>query len=127
MHTVTIYGSEHSEIQHNMTFDISMMCRYMSQYGDIIDVTILLTCLNFDIDIESTTIFIILLNYRYIFGILHITNYTVITYKYFSIRSCNKNHRAQDELANPLIYKFIPKYIVLYVSGSKGQTVLYFP
>ena len=38
-----------------------------------IDVMILLTCLNFDIDIESTTIFIKLLNYRFIFGILHIT------------------------------------------------------
>ena len=36
-----------------------------------IDVTILLTCLNFDIDIDFTTVFI---NYRYIFGILHITN-----------------------------------------------------
>ena len=39
-----------------------------------IDVTILLTCLNFDIDIESTMIFIKLLNYRYVFGILHITS-----------------------------------------------------
>ena len=39
-----------------------------------IDVTILLTCLNFDIDIDFTTVFIKLLNYRYIFGILHITN-----------------------------------------------------
>ena len=37
-----------------------------------IDVTILLTCLNFDIDIESTTIYIKLLKYQYIFGILHI-------------------------------------------------------
>ena len=52
-----------------MTFDISI-CQYMCQF---IDVTILLTCLNFDIDIESTTIYIKLLNYQYIFGILHIT------------------------------------------------------
>ena len=43
-----------------------------------IDVTILLTCLNFDIDIESTTIFIKLLNYRYIFGILHITTHYMV-------------------------------------------------
>ena len=36
MHTITIlYGSEHSEIQRNMTFDISMMSRYMSWYDDI--------------------------------------------------------------------------------------------
>ena len=35
MHRVTIYESEHSEIQRNMTFDISMMCRYMSWYDDI--------------------------------------------------------------------------------------------
>ena len=33
MHTVTIYGSEH--IQHNMTFDISMMCRYICRYSDV--------------------------------------------------------------------------------------------
>ena len=39
-----------------------------------IDVTILLTCLNFDIDIDFTTVFIKLLNYQYIFGILHITS-----------------------------------------------------
>ena len=48
-----------------------------------IDVTILLTCLNFDIDIESTTIFIKLLNYRYIFGILHITNTHAIRIHYY--------------------------------------------
>ena len=47
IHTVTIYGSEHSEIQHYTTYDISIMC-----------VTILLICLNFDIDIEPTTIYI---------------------------------------------------------------------
>ena len=59
MHTVKIYGSEHLEIQHYVTFNISEMCRYSDIY--------------FDIDIEPTTIYIKLLKYQYIFGILHIT------------------------------------------------------
>ena len=55
-----------------MTFDISIMCRYIVIF---IDATILLTCLNFDIDIKLTTVCIKLLKCRYIFGILHITTY----------------------------------------------------
>ena len=34
----------------------------------------------------------------------------IITYEYFSLQSWNKNHHAQDELANPLIYNFISKH-----------------
>ena len=54
------------------SFDISIMCRYIAIF---IDATILLTCLNFDIDIELTTVYIKLLKCQYIFGILHITSY----------------------------------------------------
>ena len=39
-----------------------------------IDVTILLTCLNFDTDIKPTTICIKLLKYQYNLGILYITS-----------------------------------------------------
>ena len=41
---------------------------------------------------------------------LHEFNYTVITYGYFGLRSWDKDHSAQHEPANPMIYKFPRKY-----------------
>ena len=40
---------------------------------------------------------------------LHEFNYTVITYGYFGIQSWDKDHSAQHQPANPMIYKYLQK------------------
>ena len=41
---------------------------------------------------------------------LHAFNYTIITYGYFNIRSWDKNHSTQHEMAILIIYRFLRKY-----------------
>ena len=42
--------------------------------------------------------------------ILHNINYTIITYGYVNIRSWDKHHSTQYEMAILIIYRFIQKY-----------------
>ena len=42
--------------------------------------------------------------------ILHALNYTIITYGYFNIRSWDKDHSTQHEMAILIIYRFLSKY-----------------
>ena len=41
--------------------------------------------------------------------ILHVFNYTVVTYEYFNLRSWDKEHCTQDELAILMMHKFLQK------------------
>ena len=41
--------------------------------------------------------------------ILHAFNYTAVTYGCFSLRSLDKNQCPQNELAIPMMYKFLQK------------------
>ena len=44
--------------------------------------------------------------------ILHVFNYTIITYEYCNVRSWYKDHTTQYETAILIIYKFLRKYIL---------------
>ena len=47
---------------------------------------------------------------------IHMFNYMVITYERFSLWSYNKDHCAQDKLANPFIYTYATIYqSILYM------------
>ena len=63
---------------------------------------------NFHLNKKVITVIIL---YAFLWRLkIHTFNYMIITCGYFGLRRWNKNHRAQDELVNPFIYKFIPKY-----------------
>ena len=42
--------------------------------------------------------------------VLHVFNYTIITYGYFNIRSWDKDHSTQYETAILIVYRFLRKY-----------------